>query len=496
MNDLSGWVARHAVSTPHKPAIIEPGHTCSYAELHARVVRYAAVLAGDCRLARGQRVAWFGLNSADALALLFACARQGLMMVPLNWRLSALELGAVLDDAGAALVIIDASLADRAGEMTGRPGMTLGFEHPGYRAMAPVAARAALPPACGAAGDPLLLVYTSGTTGHPKGVVLTQSALLFNALNAVHMHDFRADDVVLTVLPLFHVGGLNIQTLPALYRGATVMLETRFDPARTLALIDTGRPTLTVQVPATLTALLQHPNWAQTRLTGLRAVTTGSTDVPVALIDAWHARGVPVIQVYGATETGPLAIYQRGDDAYTTVGSIGRAGLHSEIRLVDGHGRQVPAGSPGEIQVRGPHVAIGYWASAHAAAEPFVDGWFASGDIAAEDECGLYWFKDRIKHVIISGGENIYPAELERILHGHPLLAEAAVAGRPDARWGEVPVVVAVARAAVEPAAILAEFEGRLARYKQPHDVVFVDALPRNALGKVEVAKLRELVRR
>ncbi len=495
MKDMSGWIARHAGSVPDKPAIIGPDCSLSYRELHTRILQLASLLTNTCALAHGQRVAWLGLNTPDLIALLFACARQGLILIPLNWRLSTRELDAVLDDAGPSLVVIDASCADSADAFRHRPCLRLGFEHIELPT-ATLGDHAAVPAASGEPHSPVLLVYTSGTTGTPRGVVLTQSALLFNALNSIHMHDLCADDIVLTVLPLFHVGGLNIQTLPALYRGASVILETRFDAARTLDLIDSGLPTLTVQVPATMTALLQHPSWPACRLNRLRAVTTGSTDVPLALIEAWHARSVPVIQVYGATETGPLAIYQRTDDAYTTVGSIGRAGLHSEIRLVDGQGQNVVAGQAGEIQVRGPHVASGYWSSALGAAEAFTDGWFASGDVASEDERGLYWFKDRIKHVIISGGENIYPAELERVLHGHPLLVEAAVAGRADARWGEVPVVVAVARASVPPATILALFDARLARYKHPQDVVFVDALPRTALGKVEVQKLRELVNR
>ena len=199
-----------------------------------------------------------------------------------------------------------------------------------------------------------------------------------------------------------------------------------------------------------------------------------------------------MIQVYGATETGPVTIYQRPAEAYTTAGTIGRAGLHTAIRLVDGDGRDVAHGTPGEILVRGPHVARGYWDPTRAAATPFADGWFHSGDVAELGADGLYRFKDRIKHVIISGGENIYPAELERILAASSLLREAAVVARAAERWGAVPVVVAVPGSpAVTAADVLALFEGRIARYKQPREVRFVEALPRTALGKVEVARLR-----
>lgn len=496
MNDVAAWIERHAAFQPDKPAIVHAGGTMRYAELAGRVRRVAGWLAGECGLSRGDRVAWLGHNAPEQLVLLFACARVGCMVLPLNWRLSDAELGAVLADAAPRRLVVHASCAERAASLAGDvPLSTAGFDGPGPSRL-PEDTAAGSPAARGAPDAPVLLVYTSGTTGRPKGAVLSQRALLFNALNAVHMHDLCAADVVLTVLPLFHVGGLNIQTLPALYRGATVVLESRFEPGATLEAIARHRPTLSVQVPATLGALLAEPAWERAKLDSLRGIATGSTDVPVGLIEAMHARGVPTIQVYGATETGPVAVYQRLDDAYETAGSIGRAGLHSEVVIADDHGNALGEGVPGEIRVRGPHVADGYWDRETGHARPFADGWFVSGDVAERDARGLLWFKDRIKHVIISGGENIYPAELERVLVASGLLGEAAVVGRPDARWGEVPVVVAVqGEAPVTREAVLALFEGALARYKHPKDVVFVDALPRTALGKVEVAALRARVR-
>jgi fatty-acyl-CoA synthase len=215
----------------------------------------------------------------------------------------------------------------------------------------------------------------------------------------------------------------------------------------------------------------------------------------VPLIEAFHARGVPVIQVYGSTETGPVCLYQRVDEAFATVGSIGRQGRHSDIRLIDQAGRDVAVGMAGEILVRGDNVADGYWRQPELTAAAFRDGWYRSGDVALRDAQGLYWFKDRIKNVIISGGENIYPAELERILHAIPGIAEAAVVGRPDRQWGEVPVaVVALRDEGLSREAILAGFQGRIARYKIPKDVLFVPALPRNAMGKIVVEALRRLV--
>lgn len=495
MRSPASWIERHAAFAPDKTALRDGQQNLSYAKFAARIACASRWLEQEWGLSAGDRLAWLGPNSSDFLALFFACMDCGITFVPLNWRLSAAELAAIARDGRITLAVVDASCArlmlcdDDWGIV---PAEELGAVLDSY------GAHKIIPAAIGKQIDPetpALLVYTSGTTGRPKGAVLSQRAILFNALNAVHMHDMKAADRILTVLPMFHVGGLNIQTLPALYCGAEIILHPRFEPATTLETITAERPTLTTLVPAMINALMTHPAWLATSLSSLRSITTGSTDVPRAMIEAIHERAVPVIQIYGSTETGPVAIYQRADEAMATVGAIGRAGLHTEVRLVDAQGAEVADGSDGEILVRGPHIANGYWDATSGQAVAFADGWFASGDVATRDSDGLYWFRDRIKHLIISGGENIYPAELERILNASSHLQEAAVVGRPDARWGEVPVVVAVpSSAVVTEHDILQCFADRIARYKHPHAVVFVDALPRTALGKVDLGRLRDLL--
>ena len=496
MLPFAEWLAAHATRTPEQVALVFEDTVHTYPALAARSARLAVWLQHEQGLSPGARLAWLGFNTPDLLTLLFACARVGVILVPLNWRLSDQELAAIVADAGVALAVIDSSCRERAAALSGVSLVTTRYRCDGLAQLPEGSVPRGEVSNYAAPERGVLLVYTSGTTGRAKGALLSQDALCHNARNAQHMHDMTSADRILTVLPMFHVGGLNIQTLPALACGASVILEARFDAERALQLIRRERPTLTVQVPATLTALFTHPDWPDTDLSCLRACATGSTDVPMPLIAALHARHVPVIQIYGATETGPVAIYQCIEHAYSHAGSIGRAGLHTEIRLVDETGRDVADGTPGEILVRGAHVAQGYWDSATQHAVPFPDGCFVSGDIAVRDEEGFYWFKDRRKHVIISGGENIYPAELERVLASSSLLREAAVAGRADAHWGEVPVVVAVR---VNPetarADVLALFAGQVARFKHPKDVVFVESLPRNAMGKVEVQRLRELVR-
>ncbi|MBI4695644.1 MAG: AMP-binding protein [Gammaproteobacteria bacterium] len=492
MTTLDTWLARHDAAA----SALRCGDVhYTYGELDALAARYAAVLQYGAALEPGARIAYLGANSSEEIALLFACARTGYVLVPLNWRLAAEELAAILEDCGAALLVVEASCAALAAELPAtldRLGICTPTAAMPLLADRAAAVRAPAPHRAGS-GDTVLIAYTSGTTGRPKGAVFTHRALHCNALNSHDMHGMTAADRVLTVLPLFHVGGLNIQTLPALLCGAEVTLLPRFEPGATLATIAAFRPTLTVQVPATLQALLEHPAFETTDFSCLRAITTGSTDVPRELIRAFHARGVPVIQVYGATETAPIAVYQKPEEAYATEGSIGRAGLHTEIRLVRSDGTDCARDEPGEVWIRGGHLASGYWNGVDP--ESFAGGWFHSDDVARRDADGLYWFHDRMKNVIISGGENIYPAELERVLNALPGLREAAVVGRPDAHWGAVPVAVVVPEAeAPSTAALLAAFDGHVARYKIPKDVLVVEALPRNAMGKVNVAALKRMV--
>jgi fatty-acyl-CoA synthase len=308
------------------------------------------------------------------------------------------------------------------------------------------------------------------------------------------MHAMTADDHILTVLPFFHVGGLNIQTTPALQLGATITIHARFTPTDTLHEIMQGRPTLSVLVPATIQALVGHASWHDTDLSSLRAVTTGSTLVPQSLVDAVTVRGVPVLQVYGSTETCPIAVYTRMGGDLSRVGSTGLPGLLCDARVADESGHDMPPGTLGEVLVRGPNVLVEYWQNAAATADALRDGWFWTGDMAQRDLEGYFYIHDRKQNMIVSGGENIYPAEIERVLLEHSGVVEAAVIGAADPRWQEVPVAFVVMRAGavVTPGDLRALLLSQLARFKVPRDIVFVNELPRNALGKVQHFRLRE----
>jgi len=494
---IDSIVAAHAAQRPHRPAIAFQDTELTYAGLEAEVARMAGWLTA-VGVGRGDRVALYARNHPESFVTLLAASRIGALMVPLNWRLSEAELAWQIADSAPALILHGPEFAAMATGLAAAAdcrcqeiGGSLDAARAGH-AMAETGAS-------GDAAAELLVVYTSGTTGRPKGAVLAQPAMIANAVMSHHAYAMTADDVVLNLLPLFHVGGLNIQPLPALLLGAQVVIAPAFDPGEALAAIERRRITQVTVVPTVLGALLAHPGWDTARLDSLRMIAIGSTDVPVPMIAAVHDRGVPVVQVYGATETAPTAIYQTADIAFDTAGSIGRAGCACEIRITGPDGADLPAGEVGEIWVRGANILTRYWRDEAATAAAITDGWFHTGDMARVDGDGLYWFADRLKHVIISGGENIYPAELERVLRDLPGLKEFAVVGRDDDRWGQVPVVVAVADGTpssepVDRAAVLAHFDGRLARFKHPKDVLFVEALPRNALGKVVAADVRALL--
>jgi fatty-acyl-CoA synthase len=458
----------------------------SHGDLAGRAQAIAQDLVHTHGVRPGDRVAWLGLNHPAQIALLFALARIGALLVPLNHRLSPTEWATLLHDCSPALLVHDSALASAARALS----------HPATLHLDGLSLQPGTDHGDGTGGldHPTLLVYTSGTTGTPRGAVHTQGNLLANMAIAAQVQALSAQDTVLTVLPLFHVGGLCIQTLPALSVGAQVLLHSRFDALATLQSLREDRPTLTLQVPATLQALTTHADWPATDLGSLRAIWAGSSLLPAPLIEACHARGVPVCNVYGSTETGPFSIALPPTHAASHLGSCGWPAPGVEASLRDPAGQAVDAGTVGELWLRAPNVVRRYWPD-----QPACDteGFFHSGDLAQQAADGSFTVVGRAKDMLISGGENIYPAEIENLLVQHPWVAECAVVGQADARWGEVVVAVVVLRADAPEgwAAVLQDFlDGRLARYKWPRRWHRAEALPKTALGKVRKPALKALL--
>src|SRR6476620_5380276 len=453
--DLSDLIDRHAAFTPNKTAIRFADRSLTYAALAARITAAARALKSQLGIDRGDRVAILSTNHPDYLVLLYACARLGALLVPLNWRLAIPEQVFILSDVSVKASVVEENFAAVSlpllEVLPDARVVGLDFAPAGGASFEQILAAgtgdgrsSSLDLSC-----PLLVVYTSGTTGRPKGAVLRQEALVWNAAMSQHMHALTSDDHVLTVLPFFHVGGLNVLTTPALQLGATVTIHPRFAPDAALAALGEDRPTLTVLVPATMQSLIEHPRWQETDLSALRAVTTGSTLVPQPLIDAVTARGVPVLQVYGSTETCPIAVYTHLGGHLCRGGSTGLPGPHCVARIVDEAGREVPCGTAGEVVVRGPSVFFEYWGNEAATREALRNGWYHTGDIGTRDADGYFYVHDRQNNMIISGGENVHPSKNECVLHEHPAVAEAAVIGGPDAKAQDVPLGSVVTRKGV-----------------------------------------------
>jgi fatty-acyl-CoA synthase len=399
------------------------------------------------------------------VAVLFACAQRGLVLLPLSWRLTAPELQYQLEDAEPSLLLVEAAFEELAAA-TGHEYRPLGTRT-GVRP--PVVAEAEVSPE-----DPLFLIYTSGTTGKPKGALLTHANCLWTNLSFDAATGVHGDDVVLQLLPQFHVGGWNVQPLLAWLKGATVVLERQFDPGRALQLIEEKRVTTMMGVPATYLFMSQQQAFAQTDLSSLRRAVVGGAAMPDAITEAWAARGVEIVGGYGLTEAAPNVLYAGAPYPFV------------DVRLA----------ADGELQVRGPNVFPGYWRNLEATQAAFTeDGWLRTGDVAEVDAEGRYRIRGRLKDMYISGGENVYPAEVEAALHAHPRVADAAVVSVPHERWGEAGVAFVVADG-VDEDELVAWCTQRLARFKVPSSVRFVQEIPRNSLGKIQKQGLLEEVTR
>jgi fatty-acyl-CoA synthase len=496
---VGSWTHRRRVKSEGRPALVDGDRTVTYDELAERVDRLANALA-DRGVGAGDRVAYLGENHPAFLETLFAAGTLGAVFVPLNTRLAPPELAYALTDCGAVVLVHSAELAEAATVASAGTAVThrivVGDGADGAEALDGALAAASPEHVDSTVGldDPAMILYTSGTTGRPKGALLTHGNITWNCLNVLVDYDVTSDAVALMISPMFHVASLTMGVLPTLLKGATVVLEARFDPGRVLALIEQHRVTSMSGVPTTYQMLSEHPAWAGADLSSLRTLTCGGSAVPLRVIDAYERRGLAFTGGYGMTETAPGATSLQPRYSRSKAGSAGLPHFFTDVRIADPLGTVLPAGGAGEIQVQGPNVVPGYWQRPDATAESFADDvWFRSGDIGHVDADGFLYISDRLKDMIISGGENVYPAEVEQAIMELDAVSGVAVVGVPDPRWGEVPRAYVQLKdgATLDDGAVARHLDGRLARYKIPRTVVVVDELPRTPSGKILKRDLR-----
>ncbi len=498
------FLRRRAFLSPGVEAIVEPatGRRLNFRELNARCNQAAAALRAS-GVKPGDRVALLLMNSAEFVESFFAVAKIGAVDVPLNWRLVADELEFILKDSGSTVLLYAENFAPVVAELQRRGDRTdlrcwvqVGGKPPdfalGYDAWMGAMADAEPEPA-GFDDDLLFIMYTSGTTGLPKGVMHSHRTVMWSVLSVAATADMHYKDRYLTALPLFHVGALT-PTMGCIHRGCTQVILKAFDPKLVWELIRDEKINTTLLVPAMLQVMQAAFDPAVHDAGTLRWCLSGAAPVPVALIKAYAQIGVEIHQVYGLTETCGPGCLILGEDALTRAGSTGRAYFHTDVRVIDVDGVDCAPDEAGEVLIRGPHNMIGYWKRPDATAAALRDGWLHTGDIGTMDAEGFVTIRDRMKDMLISGGENIYPAEVESMLLGHPQIADAAVIGLVSPKWGEVPLAVVMVKKgqSLGEAELLAWCKGRLAAFKLPKAAVMVTEIPRNPSGKILKRVLRE----
>lgn len=496
------WITKRAFLCGDKEALVDGDRRLSYMDLNRRINRLSNHIQA-MGLKTGDRCAMLAYNGLEYVEMIFAAAKLGVTLVPLNWRLSPAELAFNLSDSGTETLIFDPEFNETVeafkGDTPVKRMLVIGTEafkgaEPYEEALAEEKDDEPVPDEPVGLDTPHIIMYTAGTTGRPKGAVLSQGASFWNAINLELDMQFNPNDRNLAVLPMFHIGGIGLFTLPMLHVGGTVVIQRAFDAVETLRLLKSENITLFFGVPAVFLFLIQHPDFDAGTFKNVRAVMCGGAPLPVSLVQQYHDAGIVLQQGFGMSEAAPSISTLSKDRALKKAGSIGRALFHVEAGIVDDDLKEQPADEVGELVIRGPNLMQGYWKRPEATEEAFEGGWFHTGDLARMDHEGDIFIVERKKDMFISGGENVYPAEVENAIYELPKVAEAAVIGIKDERWGEVgkAIVALKPEEQLKEEEILNFLKGRLAKYKIPKRVVFVDQLPRNAAGKVLKNTLRE----
>jgi fatty-acyl-CoA synthase len=493
------WTARWAIYSPDKIAVkeAETGRSFTYGQLDRLSDALSHQLNRKYGIERGSRIALLAENRLEYIALFAAAQRMGCVLVPLNYRLASAEIDFLLRSAEPRLTIFEekfeaqlkgAECADQLPHLLPWASLIEFCEQEKDRE------QPAYPLQVVEENDPIFILFTSGTTGFPKGAIYSHKMLFWNSINTAMRLIVNSESRTVNVMPPFHTGGWNVLTTPFLHHGGYTVLMRKFDPEQVLQLLQEEAMTLFMGVPTMLKMIADAPAFENASFPALHYIIVGGEPMPIPLIERWYEKGVAIRQGYGMTEVGPNLTSLHQDDAIRKKGSIGSPNFYVQIKIVDPQGNPVPTNQAGELLLKGPMVTPGYWRNEEATEKAIDKGWFHTGDMVKQDEDGYLFVVDRIKNMYISGGENVYPAEVERVLLQHPSISEAAVIGVPDDKWGESgrAFVVLYEAHSLDEAAVRAHCRSKLAKFKVPRDVIFVNTLPKNDTGKIDRPALKE----
>lgn len=491
------WFAKWALYSPDHPAIkeLDSGRSIAYGELNRQANFLAEQLTEQVGLQKGDRIAILAENCLELVVLFGMAQKTGCILVPLNYRLASAEIDYLLRTSEPKMAIVQDVFADAFAQTSYHTQIE---HHWSWQKMEAILAQTptrleAFPAVELDEDDPIFILFTSGTTGFPKGALYTHKMLFWNSINTAISLIINSESRTINVMPPFHTGGWNVLTTPFLHHGATVCFVRKFEAASLLRQLQEERVTLFMGVPTMLKMMADEPGFAAADFPDLHYIIVGGESMPIPLIETWHEKSVPIRQGYGMTEVGPnlTSLHQR--DAIRKKGSIGRPNFYVEIRIVDEQGQDVAPNTSGELWLKGPMVTPGYWKNAEATIKSFADGWFKTGDLVRCDEEGYLYVVDRIKNMFISGGENVYPAEVERVLIQHPDIAEVVILGVPDEKWGEVgkAIVTLRAGASLDLPTVKAYCSERLAKFKVPKYLEVLAEIPKNDTGKIDRKALK-----
>lgn len=492
---IGSWLTKRELMTPDKEAVIDGEKRITYKTLNQRVNRLCFEL-NRLGLKYGDRICVLSQNRLEFIETIMGCAKTGLILVPLNWRLTPDELLFAIKDSGATALFFDPDLKNLAQKISAQFAQCISFgEAKGayedlLRAQDDVEPEFAKQVSL---SSPHIIMYTAGTTGKPKGAVLLQASAFFNALNLNIALDFSEKDRNLLTLPMFHIGGIGLFTLPMLYKGGTIVIQKTFDPLVSLNQFQNEKITLFFGVPAMFLAMIQHPEFNPEKFKSARVVMCGGAPLPTSLVLQYKSLGITLTQGFGMSEAGPSIATLYNENAIKKAGSVGRPVFHMDARIVDEVSTPLAPGQVGELVIKGPNLLKEYWNRPDATRESFTGEWFHTGDLAYADPEGDLYIVERKKDMFISGGENVYPAEVENILYEIEEISETAVIGVKDDKWGETGLAIVVLKPEkqIDPNDIIEHLGQKLAKFKIPKKIIFQDQLPRNAAGKVLKKELR-----